>query len=265
MVVGVTGAPGAGKSTLVDALVADLRASGQRVAVLAVDPSSPRSGGAVLGDRARMQRHATDPGVFLRSMATRGSLGGLARPALATVSVLDAAGWPIVLVETVGAGQVEVDVSELASTVVVVVTPAAGDSLQAVKAGLLEIGDVFVVNQADRPGADQAEADLVELAALPGPDGWRSPVVRTVATTGQGVKALWEAVEAHEAHLAGGRMAARRERQAAAQLRRLAVDGAARRTLQHCRGERFEEMVRDVAERRLDPEAAAAQLAGDQP
>lgn len=206
-VVGLTGAPGAGKSTLAAALVGLLRSEGERVAVLAVDPSSPLSGGALLGDRVRMQAWATDPGVFVRSMASRGAPGGLARATPDAVRLLVAAGWPWVLVETVGVGQGEVDLASVADTTVVLVTPGWGDDLQAEKAGVMEVAEVFVVNKADRPGAAEARGHLEDMLALargqPG-DAWRPPVVEVSATTGSGVAELWSAVGRHRAWRAAG-------------------------------------------------------------
>ncbi|MGH9150669.1 MAG: methylmalonyl Co-A mutase-associated GTPase MeaB, partial [Acidimicrobiales bacterium] len=189
--IGVTGAPGAGKSTLTDRLIAAVRAGGDEVGVLAVDPSSPLTGGAILGDRVRMQGHAADPGVFIRSMASRGHLGGLAQAAPEAVRVLDAAGFPTVIVETVGVGQGEVEVAAAADTTLVLVNPGWGDGVQANKAGLLEVADVFAVNKADRPGASAAQRDLEQMLGLARPAGWRPPVVLTVATTGAGVDELW--------------------------------------------------------------------------
>src|SRR3954452_18550827 len=201
--VGITGAPGAGKSTLTSAVVAVARSSGEQLAVLAIDPSSPFTGGAILGDRVRMGEHALDPGVFIRSMATRGHLGGLALATPEAVRVLDAAGFPWVLIETVGVGQVEVEVAGAADTTVVVVNPGWGDAVQASKAGLLEIADVFVVNKADRPGADEARRDLehmLDLASLP-PDAWRPPIVATVASTDSGTEDVIASVAAHRGWL----------------------------------------------------------------
>lgn len=200
-VIGVTGGPGVGKSTLVDRLVSAWRTAGRRVAVLAVDPTSPFSGGAILGDRIRMQEHASDPNVFVRSMATRGHLGGLAYATSDAVDVLDAAGMEVVVVETVGVGQGEVDIARRAQVSVVVTVPGTGDDIQALKAGIMEIGDLFVVNKADRDGADRAVVELETALALrdDGPDEWHPPVFKTEATTGQGMNALIETLEAFRA------------------------------------------------------------------
>ena len=201
--VGLTGAPGAGKSTLTSQLISLLRADEISVAVLAVDPSSPFSGGAILGDRVRMQDHATDPGVFIRSMATRGHLGGLSLAAPQAIRVLDAVGKPWVLVETVGVGQVEVEIAGEADTTVVVVNPGWGDAVQANKAGLLEIGDVFVINKADRNGVAETQRDLEQMLDLSELGEWRPPIVATVASRNEGMTDLWDAVLAHRAHLEG--------------------------------------------------------------
>ena len=194
--VGVTGPPGAGKSTLVDKLPQELRRRGHTVGIVAVDPTSPYSGGAVLGDRVRMQAHASDPGVFIRSMATRGHLGGLSRAAGDVALVLDAAGRDVVLFETVGVGQDEVDIVRTADASLVTLVPGTGDEVQAIKAGIMEIADVFVVNKADREGADRTVAAIEAMLALqsPAPGAWSPPVVRTEATTGRGVPELWETV-----------------------------------------------------------------------
>ena len=261
--VGVTGAPGVGKSSLIDQLVTGIRASGDRVAVVAVDPSSPFSGGSILGDRVRMQGHATDTGVFVRSMASRGQLGGLARATLGAVRVLDAAGWPWILVETVGAGQVEVDVAQATDATVVVLTPGAGDSVQVAKAGLMEVADLFVVNKADRAGADEVVRDVEATLDLADPrPEWRPPVVRTVATTGEGVPSLWEAVGRHRAQLAeDGRLERRRAARLAAEVRWLVQEDAARAAGEQCQGPFYERLVVQVAERALDPISAAESLA----
>ena len=216
--VGITGAPGAGKSTLTDRLVGlakeEASGDGYAVGVLAVDPSSPFSGGAILGDRVRMPGHALDPRVYIRSMATRGHLGGLAVAVPDAVRLLSAAGIPLVIVETVGVGQQEVEVAGATDTTVVVVNPGWGDSIQAAKAGLLEIGDLFAINKADRPGARDTRRDLELMLDLTDVGEWRPQIVETVASTGEGVDALWEAIGAHRADLkdAGALEARRRER-----------------------------------------------------
>ncbi len=262
--VGITGAPGAGKSTLTSATVGEVRRRGERVAVLAIDPSSPFSGGALLGDRTRMNDHALDDGVFIRSMATRGHLGGLALAAPEAIRLLDAAGFPWVLVETVGVGQVEVEVAGAADTTVVVVNPGWGDSVQANKAGLMEIADVFVVNKADRPGAEQTVHDLEGMLDLTrGGGGWRPPVVSAVGTTGEGTGELWDAVLAHRDHLAAtGELARRRadrlrDELALVVVQRLRSEAEARMAA----GER-EAVEAEVLARRLDPWAAAERLLG---
>jgi len=200
-VIGITGAPGAGKSTTVNALVVALRERAQRVAVLAVDPSSPFSGGALLGDRVRMQGHATDPGVFIRSMASRGQLGGLAAATPMAIRALDAAGFDVILVETVGVGQAELEIASAADSTIVIVVPGMGDSIQAAKAGVLEIADVLVVNKADRPDAEATVTDLRNMTAL-STCAWRPPVVRTVATTAGGIAELVAELDRHWSWLA---------------------------------------------------------------
>jgi LAO/AO transport system kinase len=213
--IGITGNPGAGKSTLVDALVSALRQAKKRVAVLAVDPSSPFTGGAILGDRIRMSRHSTDDGVYIRSLATRGALGGLSRAAFDSTRVLDAAGFDVILLETVGVGQDEVDVARLAHSTVVVVVPGLGDDVQAIKAGLLEIADVFVVNKADRDGAADLEKSLRQMLTLSDPpDGWRPPILRAIAVRGEGIAELVSALDSHAAHVMGEAGRARAQTQA---------------------------------------------------
>ncbi len=222
--VGVTGAPGAGKSTLVSRLIGILREEIDALAVIAVDPTSPFSGGAILGDRVRMQDHALDQGVFIRSMATRGHLGGLALAVPEAVRVLAAAGMQRVLVETVGVGQVEVEVASATDTTVVVLTPGWGDAVQANKAGLLEIADVFVINKADRPGARQTRLDLEQMLDMSIPGRWRPPILETVASQDTGVGELWEAIKSHEASLAtSGELDRRRSERLDREFRRVLV------------------------------------------
>jgi LAO/AO transport system kinase len=238
--VGITGAPGAGKSTLTNGLIAGLRTAGDPVAVVAIDPSSPFSGGAILGDRVRMQEHALDRGVFIRSMASRGHLGGLSVAVPDALRLLDAAGWPLVLVETVGVGQVEVEVAGTCDTTVVVLNPGWGDSVQANKAGLLEIADVFVINKADRPGVREARRDLKQMLQMshmtagPDADTWMPPIVAVVSTTGEGLSEAWEAIVSHRAHLEErGLLATRRERRLATEVRRI-IAAEVERTIEEC-------------------------------
>lgn len=222
--VGVTGAPGAGKSTLVGAMLEDAAARDQRTAVLALDPVSPLSEGAILGDRMRMEAVAGDERLFVRSLGARRARGGLSLVAPFAVRAIDAAGWPTILVETVGVGQSELDVVDAACTTVVVLTPGMGDEVQAIKAGLMEVADVFVVNKADREGADQVRRDVERMAANAA-DGWRAPVLATAALERRGVRALWEAVAAHRGHLERtGEIAARRQRLPGLALRALVED-----------------------------------------
>jgi LAO/AO transport system kinase len=261
-VVGVTGPPGAGKSTLVQRLAQAYRKRGSTVAVVAVDPSSPVTGGAILGDRIRMSEIFTDPGVFIRSMATRGALGGLARATGDAVDVLDAAGFDVVLVETVGVGQDEVDIVKTAETIAVVIVPGLGDDIQAIKAGILEIADVFVVNKADRDGADRAAAEIAAMLDFTPHRGWRPPIVRTVAPRAEGVAETVDAIAAHEEFLRttpeGALRSGRRARARLVQIlqARFArdVEAAAGRP------QGLEEAVGDVLARRADPYAAADRL-----
>jgi LAO/AO transport system kinase len=271
--VGITGAPGAGKSTLTSSLISAIRADGERVGVLAVDPSSPFTGGAILGDRVRMGDHALDPGVFIRSMATRGHLGGLALAAPEAVRVLDAVGFAWVLIETVGVGQVEVEIVGAADTTVVVVNPGWGDAVQANKAGLMEIADIFVINKADRDGADATRRDLeamLELAELSarhrpvGQPGWHPPIVSTVGTTGEGVDELWQAIAEHGRWLSTtGERDRRRRANLADELEHIVAAQLFERARRLAGGDRFAELQAEVEARRLDPWQAAALLLGE--
>jgi GTPase len=259
--VGITGAPGAGKSTLTDRMISRIRSERIDVGVLAVDPSSPFSGGAILGDRVRMQGHATDEHVFIRSMATRGHLGGLALATPQAIRVLDAAGKPWIIVETVGVGQVEVEIADAADTTVVVVTPGWGDSVQAAKAGLLEIADVFVVNKADRDGVHATVRDLQQMLELAAGREWRPPIIETVATSGEGLDELWNAVGAHRSFLeADGRLQSARHARIRDELRSIVLARLQTQIDDRCEGEQFDKLVSQVAARELDPYAAAGEL-----
>ena len=262
-VVGITGAPGAGKSTLTSALIGVLRARGARVGVLAIDPSSPYTGGAILGDRVRMQDHAHDEGVYIRSMATRGHLGGLALATSEAIRVLDATGHDWVLVETVGVGQVEVEVAGKADTTVVVVNPGWGDAVQANKAGLLEVADVFAINKADRDGVEGTRRDLQAMLELTmfEADEWRPSVISTVATTGQGVDDLLEAVLAHRStNEASGELARRREIRRREELREIVERRLEARAREVCSGESWNELERRVMRGEIDPWSAADEM-----
>ncbi|MEA3078021.1 MAG: GTPase [Actinomycetota bacterium] len=261
--VGITGAPGAGKSTLTNRLIEVVRASGSEVGVLAIDPSSPFTGGAILGDRVRMQDHALDDGVFIRSMATRGHLGGLALATPQAVRVLDAAGFPWVLIETVGVGQVEVEIAGAADTTVVVVNPGWGDAVQANKAGLLEVADVFVINKADRPGADATARDLEDALSLATRERHRPAIISTVASSGEGVADLWSAIVAHRAYLeSSGELVRRRGRRIDDELREIVVRRLEQRADGLSSGSDFARLHDDVLSRRLDPYAAADEILG---
>jgi LAO/AO transport system kinase len=261
-VLGLTGPPGAGKSTLALRIAQVFRRGGKTVGIVAVDPSSPFTGGAILGDRIRMAEIYTDPGVFIRSMATRGAMGGLARATSDAVDVLDAAGFDVVLVETVGVGQDEVDIVKTAETVAVVLVPGLGDDIQAIKAGILEIADVFVVNKADREGADRTSAELAMMLDLAPSRDWRPPIVRTVAPRGEGVEAVVEAMESHgrslEGSAEGGRRAARRARSRLLAL----LEERFHRTIESHAPEPdgFEDAVERVRGRSEDPYSAAGRL-----
>jgi LAO/AO transport system kinase len=262
--IGITGAPGSGKSTLTDKLIARIRRGGDEVGVLAIDPTSPFSGGAILGDRVRMQDHATDTGVYIRSMATRGHLGGLSLATPQAIRVLDAAGKPWVLVETVGVGQVEVDVAGAADTTIVVVNPGWGDAVQANKAGLMEIADLFVVNKADRDGAADTVRDLNAMLDFSGELDWRPPIVETVATSNRGVDELFDAVGEHRAYLEqSSRLQARREARLREELRAIIRARLEQHAVERANGQQFDELVARVSRREIDPYRAADELLGE--
>lgn len=261
--IGITGNPGSGKSTLTDKLIAHYRKLGKKVGVVCIDPSSPFTGGAILGDRIRMGSHATDSGVFIRSLATRGAHGGLSRATYDVVNVLDAMGYEVVLIETVGVGQDEIDIVRLAHTNLVVVIPGLGDDIQAIKAGILEIADIFVINKADRPGVERTITDLRYLQSLePEPTPWTAPILPTVATHGDGIEALTDAILTHSQFLETND-----ERQKAAQRRQEHVLWALLHdrfhkvlTQQMLRGERLEHYLTDLVNRSVDPHTIVAEI-----
>jgi LAO/AO transport system kinase len=259
--IGITGAPGAGKSTLTDQLITIVRTRDESIGVLAVDPTSPFSGGAVLGDRVRMQDHVLDEDVYIRSMASRGHLGGLSEAAPKALVAMEAAGFDRIIIETVGVGQDEVEVTSAADTVIVILTPGWGDGIQAAKAGILEIGDIFVVNKADRPGVRDTIADLRSMLALGGDLGWEPPIVETIASRGSGVADVWEAIERHQAHLGeAGIEKARRAR------RRAELGTALAALIRQRAGKALEtglgaELAASVERGDTDPWTAADQLA----
>lgn len=257
--IGITGAPGAGKSSLTDRLVAQARERDLKVAVLAIDPSSPFSGGALLGDRVRMQGHATDEGVFIRSMATRGHLGGLSLAAPEAVRVLDAVGNDIVIIETVGVGQAEVEIADACDSTLVVLNPGWGDAVQAAKAGLMEIADVYVVNKADRPGAKDTVRELKSMLQMStGP--WTPPIVETVAVKNEGLKELWAAIESHRSYQEDeGLLEGRRARRVAREIKEIIAERF-RQKVEVQAASRLAELTEEVVARRLDPYAAADQL-----
>lgn len=257
--IGVTGAPGAGKSSLTDRIVGRARADDLKVGVLAIDPSSPFSGGALLGDRVRMQGHATDPDVFIRSMATRGHLGGLALAAPEAVRVLDAVGNDIVIIETVGVGQAEVEITDACDTTLVVLTPGMGDAVQAAKAGLMEIADVYVINKADRPGTKEIVRELRNMLQMSDAE-WKPPIVETVAIKDEGTAELWEAVEKHRAFQEErGLLEVRRRRRLTREIKEIVAERYRQRIESEATDE-IESLVDEVVARTLDPYAAADRL-----
>jgi LAO/AO transport system kinase len=262
-IVGITGPPGSGKSTLTDQLTKEFRRSGKTVGIIAVDPTSPFTGGAILADRIRMQQHSLDGGVFIRSMATRGHLGGLAKATGDVVNVLDAAGKEVILVETVGVGQDEVEVVKTADTCVVVTVPGLGDDIQAIKAGILEIADIFVVNKADREGADKTVTELHAMMGLaPGRSEWVPPILKTIATQGQGIAELAERILAHRAYLdrRGLRQMRQRERSRALFLELLQEQGTRRLLERASANGTLEQTIERIARREMDPYSAVEEL-----
>jgi LAO/AO transport system kinase len=263
-VIGLTGSPGAGKSTLTDQLARTLRAEGQKVGILAVDPTSPFTGGAILGDRIRMQRIAADPGIFIRSMATRGALGGLARATQDAIDLLDAAGFDTVIVETVGVGQDEVDVVSCVQTCCVILVPGMGDEIQALKAGIMEVADLFVINKSDRDGADQVERELEAMKALAMPQGWDPPVLRTVAQQGEGVAELLAQIRTHGTWLrAHGGLARKARERARLRFESLLAEAAVRRAKARAGTGCLEAALEGIAERRIDPYTAVEAFLGE--
>ncbi|WP_457751595.1 methylmalonyl Co-A mutase-associated GTPase MeaB [Thermococcus sp.] len=261
-IIGITGPPGAGKSTLLDKLIKVAREEGKVVGVIAIDPTSPFTGGALLGDRIRMQRHSTDPGVFIRSMATRGSLGGLAKATNDAIKVLDAYGCDLIFVETVGVGQIEVDIVKTADTVVLVTVPGLGDDIQAIKAGLMEIADIFVINKADKEGADATYFELNLMLDLEKERwekrGWRPPIVETVATTMRGIRDLWKAINDHQRFLEeSGKIERKRKFRAEEEIKTI-VSGKIARTIESRLGEEgISSLISKVVNREIDPYSAA--------
>jgi LAO/AO transport system kinase len=257
LIVGITGAPGAGKSTLVDRLASHYRAGGETVGIIAVDPSSPFTGGAILGDRIRMQNMATDPGIFIRSMAARGHLGGVARATVDAVAILDAAGYDKLIIETVGVGQDEIDIVKTATVTVVVLVPGMGDDIQAIKAGIMEIGDVFAINKADREGVLRTERELESLLSISErPDGWTPPIVKTVATENKGLGELATAVESYAEFVGtqSQRAAGRRASVAHHRIIELLRDRLLKAALEKSVGPtELQAMAESVADRRRDP------------
>ena len=261
--VGITGAPGAGKSTLTSAVIKHLRKMELEIAVLAIDPSSPFTGGAILGDRVRMQDHATDPGVFIRSMATRGHLGGLSLSTPEAIRMLDAVGREWILVETVGVGQVEVEIAGKADITVVVLNPGWGDSVQANKAGLMEIADIFVINKADRKGVEETRRDveqMLELSDLPH-DAWRPPIIATIGNTGEGVPALWDAILEHRSIIEStGELKKRRDFRLSEELREIVARRLEQRAREITSGDRWDQLQAQVLDHSVDPWSAADEM-----
>ncbi|WP_148883564.1 methylmalonyl Co-A mutase-associated GTPase MeaB [Thermococcus aciditolerans] len=264
-IVGITGPPGAGKSTLLDKLIRVAREEGKVVGVIAIDPTSPFTGGALLGDRIRMQRHSTDPGVFIRSMATRGSLGGLAKATADAIKVLDAYGCDVIFVETVGVGQIEIDIVKTADTVVLVTVPGLGDDIQAIKAGLMEIADVFVINKADKEGADATYFELNMMLDLEKERwerrGWRPRIVETVATTMRGIRDLWNAISEHREFLErSGEIERKRQFRAEEEVKTIVSGRISRIVGEKLGEEEISSLIGMVVRREIDPYSAADRI-----
>ena len=259
--VGMTGAPGSGKASLAAELASGVRSEQQRLAILAVDPSSPYTGGAILGDRVRMQDHVTDDGIYIRSMATRGHLGGLSLATPQAIRVLDALSWPWILVETVGVGQVEVEIAGAADTTIVVVNPGWGDSVQANKAGLMEVADIFVINKSDRKGADDTRRDIQQMLELSSLGDWEPPIVMTVATDQIGADELWRTVAEHRSYLEeSGELQARRSLRVQAELTEIVSQSLEQRVITTMESSETAELKEKLARGEIDPYAAAARL-----
>jgi len=265
-IIGITGPPGAGKSTLTDKLIKAYRAKGKRVGVVAIDPTSPYSGGAILGDRIRMMEISMDEGVFIRSMATRGSLGGLSAKTADAVKVLDAAGYEVVIVETVGVGQSEVDIVKNADTTLVVVVPGLGDDIQAIKAGILEIGDIFVINKSDREGADRLHVEIEMMLDLNSEKSdWRPPIAQTIASKDQGISDVVEKVEEHMAYLKdSGQLKIRRDERVESEFVAMLSDELQRKVLGPLKAEKkLETIVKELSARQSDPYSSVKSILKD--
>jgi len=264
-VVGITGPPGTGKSTLLDKLIVLARREGKRVGVIAVDPTSPFTGGALLGDRIRMQRHSTDPNVFIRSMATRGSLGGVSRATNDAVKILDAWGADYIFIETVGVGQIEVDIIKTADTVVLVTVPGLGDDIQAIKAGLMEIADIFTINKSDREGAEMTYLEIKMALQFESERwkklGWEPPIVQTTGFTLKGVHSLWDAIKRHQEYmLKSGRIEERRIRRVKEEMRDIVVERVDEKLMKLFKSDSFGDLIERVVKRQIDPYSAADEI-----